>query len=68
MDDGAAQALVERGKSLLPCGVVEVGGDFEAGEIVEVAGPDGTLGRGVARFPPHCSDVSKDGARGKFPG
>ncbi|GGA33868.1 glutamate 5-kinase [Kroppenstedtia guangzhouensis] len=50
VDDGAAQALVERGKSLLPCGVVEVGGDFEAGEIVEVAGPDGTLGRGVARF------------------
>ncbi|QKI82313.1 glutamate 5-kinase [Kroppenstedtia eburnea] len=51
VDEGAARALVERGKSLLPCGIVEVDGNFKAGEIVEVAGPEGSpLGRGVTRF------------------
>jgi len=41
VDDGARRALVERGTSLLPAGVVEVRGDFDEGDSVEVAGPDG---------------------------
>ena len=36
VDDGAAEALVCRGKSLLPSGVVEVVGDFEAGDLIGV--------------------------------
>jgi len=36
VDAGAARALVERGSSLLPVGVVEVGGDFRRGDTVSV--------------------------------
>ncbi len=36
VDDGARQALVERGKSLLPAGVVGVTGGFDEGDVVEV--------------------------------
>ena len=36
VDDGARRALVERGTSLLPAGVRDVQGEFEAGATVEV--------------------------------
>ena len=36
MDDGAASALIERGKSLLPIGVLKIEGDFVEGELVEI--------------------------------
>ncbi len=36
VDRGAARALREGGTSLLPVGIVEVGGSFEAGDAVEV--------------------------------
>jgi glutamate 5-kinase len=38
VDAGALRALVRDGKSLLPSGVVEVDGDFAAGDIVSVVG------------------------------
>lgn len=34
LDDGACQALVQRGKSLLPSGIVEVRGKFKTGDPV----------------------------------
>ena len=37
VDAGAERALREQGTSLLPVGVVEVEGDFEAGDAVDVA-------------------------------
>ena len=44
-------ALTERGVSLLPAGVIGVDGSFEAGDAVDVAGPDGTVfGKGLARL------------------
>ena len=46
VDDGARRALVERGTSLLPAGIVEVVGEFEEGDVVEVRD---TSGRVVAR-------------------
>jgi glutamate 5-kinase len=50
VDEGARQALTERGVSLLPAGVIGVDGGFEAGDAVDVAGPDGTVfGKGLAR-------------------
>ena len=50
VDDGA-WALTERGVSLLPAGVIGVDGSFEAGDAVDVAGPDGTVfGKGLARL------------------
>lgn len=36
VDDGAVEAIVKRGKSLLPSGVLEVVGAFEAGELIAV--------------------------------
>jgi glutamate 5-kinase len=41
VDPGAAQALRERGRSLLPAGVASVQGSFERGETVEVRDPAG---------------------------
>jgi glutamate 5-kinase len=43
VDDGARRALVERGTSLLPAGVVEVRGTFDAEDAVEIAGVDGKV-------------------------
>ncbi len=43
IDDGAASALVERGKSLLAVGITEVSGSFGEGAAVEVNAPDGRL-------------------------
>ncbi|HEV2074869.1 MAG TPA: glutamate 5-kinase [Thermoleophilaceae bacterium] len=47
VDPGAERALRERGTSLLPVGIVEVEGDFQAGDAVEVAARrDGGTGAG----------------------
>jgi len=51
VDAGAKKALTERGKSLLPSGLVEVAGDFQAGEVVallEAAG--GEFARGLVNY------------------
>lgn len=50
VDDGARRALTERAVSLLPAGVIGVDGRFEAGDAVEIAGPDGAVfGKGLVR-------------------
>lgn len=41
VDAGAAAALRQQGRSLLPAGVAGVAGDFDRGETVEVRDPDG---------------------------
>jgi glutamate 5-kinase len=49
VDAGARRALLERGVSLLPAGVVGADGDFDEGDTVELLGPDGTVfARGVS--------------------
>jgi glutamate 5-kinase len=52
VDAGALRALRDEGRSLLPSGIVEVGGDFVAGEVVAVvAQTDGReIGRGLVNF------------------
>ncbi|MDX9911815.1 MAG: glutamate 5-kinase [Phycisphaerales bacterium] len=51
IDEGAARALRERGASLLPKGVVDVRGSFDAGESVDIAGPGGErIARGLAIY------------------
>jgi glutamate 5-kinase len=48
VDDGARRALLERGSSLLPAGVVEVHGEFDVDAVVEIVGPGGTcIARGM---------------------
>jgi glutamate 5-kinase len=52
VDEGARKALVERGVSLLPAGVLAVHGAFDADDAVGVAGPDGTVfAKGLSRHP-----------------
>ena len=40
VDAGAAKALTEQNRSLLPVGVVEVRGDFDEGEVVQIVHQD----------------------------
>lgn len=50
-DAGAVRALQEKGASLLPVGIVEVQGEFEAGDPVDVVDAQGRLlGRGLAGY------------------
>jgi glutamate 5-kinase len=51
MDAGAVQALSRRGGSLLPSGITEVRGRFEAGECVGCVAPDGReFARGLVAY------------------
>ncbi len=51
LDAGAMQALKGGKKSLLPAGVKEVRGEFEAGDCVKCSGPDGTeFARGLVTY------------------
>ena len=50
VDAGAARALREGGTSLLPVGVIEVAGDFDAGDAVEVADAERTVGKGICNY------------------
>ncbi|MHB1486765.1 MAG: glutamate 5-kinase [Acidimicrobiales bacterium] len=50
VDDGARRALIERGRSLLPAGVLGVHGDFEPDEAVEIADASGAIfAKGLTR-------------------
>jgi glutamate 5-kinase len=52
VDEGARDALVERGRSLLAAGVTAVSGAFGPSDAVEIAGPDGTVfAKGLVRVP-----------------
>jgi glutamate 5-kinase len=52
VDDGARNALVAGGRSLLPAGVVGVTGTFDAEDAVEIAGVDGAVfAKGLVRHP-----------------
>lgn len=51
VDEGARRAVQERGKSLLPSGLLDVIGEFEAGDAVALAGPDGVeFARGLSNY------------------
>jgi glutamate 5-kinase len=51
LDDGAVAAVVGRRRSLLAAGITEVTGDFEAGDVVELADSTGrTVARGAVAF------------------
>jgi len=51
IDDGAVQALIHGGKSLLPAGVLKCDGEFDPGDIVEVRDVhEAVIGRGVVNY------------------
>jgi glutamate 5-kinase len=58
IDAGAARALLERGRSLLPAGIVEVRGHFQIGDAVACLDPRGReLARGLAAY--SAEDVAR---------
>ncbi len=58
IDDGAAEAILNRGKSLLPSGIVEVEGEFSVGDPVEFKKTDDeTLGSGLVNY--SSTDIRK---------
>jgi len=51
VDEGAKKAIVQRGKSLLPSGVIKVRGAFEQGDPVSCLGPRGKeFARGLVNY------------------
>jgi len=51
VDEGARKALEDRGRSLLPSGVIEVRGDFKKGELIAVLSPRGReIARGLCHY------------------
>ncbi len=50
VDAGAARALREAGTSLLPVGIVEVEGDFDAGDAVDVMVDGDRIGKGIVNY------------------
>ncbi len=62
LDDGACRALVERGKSLLPSGIVEVHGRFGVGDPVHCRDRSGrVIAAGLANY--CAADI--DGIKGR---
>lgn len=58
VDDGAAEALRRRGRSLLASGIREVRGEFSSGDCVSLLDNAGVeFGRGLVNYP--SSDVSR---------
>ena len=58
LDRGAADALRNKGRSLLPSGVREVAGDFAGGDCVSLLDQDGhEFGRGLVNYP--AADVAR---------
>jgi glutamate 5-kinase len=50
VDAGAARALREGGTSLLPVGVIDVRGGFDAGDAVHVTEGAAVIGKGIANY------------------
>ncbi len=51
IDEGAKKALLDKGKSLLPSGVIDVEGDFDPGDPVSCVDQEGTaLAKGLVNF------------------
>ena len=50
MDKGAEDALLNHGSSLLPAGIYKISGVFEKGDVVEVYGESGLIGKGEVLY------------------
>ena len=51
VDDGAREALIHKGKSLLPSGIVAVEGSFSAGDVVGIIDANGKeFARGITNY------------------
>lgn len=50
VDEGAEEALLYHGRSLLPAGIIHIEGKFNKGDVVEVHGKKGIIGKGEVTY------------------
>lgn len=51
LDDGAVEAVTKRGKSLLPSGIIDATGSFQAGDVVSLVSSSGKIiAKGISNF------------------
>jgi glutamate 5-kinase len=68
VDAGAARAVAELRRSLLPAGVTGVEGSFEPGDLVRIVGPDGrVLANGLTRYASRDVDRIRGKSSGLIP-
>ncbi len=72
IDTGAAEALLNKGRSLLPAGVKSAEGVFRQGDVLEVYTEDGiSIGRGICNYTSESIrsvyGLSSDAVRTQFP-
>ena len=58
IDDGAARAILKKGKSLLPSGIIGVAGDFSVGAAVAVR-KDGMADLGIGLVNYNAADINR---------
>jgi len=57
VDDGAATALREKNRSLLPAGILKVSGEFDRGDVIAISTKEGNrIGRGLSNYPSRVVD------------
>ncbi|TDX48997.1 glutamate 5-kinase [Orenia marismortui] len=60
VDQGAVAALTKDGSSLLPCGIIDIQGDFTAGAVVDIIDQRGNkLARGLVNYSKEEIEVIK---------
>ena len=57
IDDGAQQALIHKGASLLPSGIIDLKGRFKQGDAVQVIHASNVIAKGICQYDAH--DLSK---------
>ncbi|WP_018665252.1 glutamate 5-kinase [Heyndrickxia acidiproducens] len=67
IDRGAAFALLKKGSSLLPAGVKKISGHFKKGDVVEVYGSQGLLGKGEVHYSAEEIETLLENREGKLP-
>lgn len=50
VDQGAAEALIKRGKSLLPGGIIDLSGEFNSGDPVLITDGNREIGKGIVNY------------------
>lgn len=51
VDEGAEEALLEKGKSLLPIGIIKVEGEFDSDMVISISNVEGKeIGRGISYY------------------
>ncbi|RKS87399.1 glutamate 5-kinase [Orbus hercynius] len=51
LDDGAVNAILNQGRSILPTGIIKVEHNFSRGEVIDICNKEGiSIARGVSRY------------------